>query len=77
VQPLKMSAMEGDVDRPGNDFADFALPNADPRLCQGECADDGSCSAWTYVEGVPPHCWLKNPKPAPKKNSDCCVSGTK
>jgi hypothetical protein len=81
MHPAGMSAMQGAVDRPGADFANFDLPTADPRLCQGECAVNGSCRAWTYVEpdpnhGTGPHCWIKSSIPA-SANNFCCVSGTK
>ncbi len=74
VNPPVMHSLLGAVDRPGSDFANFDLPMADYRLCQGECAANGTCRAWTYVE--PGHCWLKNAVPAPVINQ-CCISGSK
>ena len=79
IHPTGMTAMQGAVNRPGADFANFDLPTADPRLCQGECAHNATCRAWTYVEpdkNHAPHCWVKNPIPGPA-NDLCCVSGTK
>ena len=79
MHPAGMTAMQGRVDRPGSDFANFDLPSADPLLCQGECGRNGSCRAWTYVEpqGVAaPHCWLKNAVPGGVGNG-MTLSGTK
>jgi len=80
VHPANMTAMHGAADRPGGDFAHFSLPVSDPRLCQGECAENGSCKAWSYVvPGGPPfqpqaQCWLKNSVTA-EKADECCSSG--
>ncbi|MBW2260105.1 MAG: PAN domain-containing protein [Deltaproteobacteria bacterium] len=73
--------MEYNVDRMGQDYKNFDLPKADPRICQEECAADPKCKAWTYVkpntiQGPRPRCWLKHSVPASRK-SDCCVSGVK
>jgi len=80
VQPRNISHMHGAVDRPGGDFAHFSLPVSDPRLCQGECAENGLCKAWAYVvPGGPPfqpqaQCWLKSSQPA-EHPDECCSSG--
>jgi hypothetical protein len=82
VHPANLTAMQGAVDRPGGDFANFGLPVSDPRLCQGECAENSSCQAWAYeVPGGPPfppgpHCWLKNTQP-PAVANECCSSGAR
>jgi hypothetical protein len=81
VHPANMHNLEGAVDRPGSDFANFDLPSADFHLCQGECAVNGTCHSWAYVEpntiqGPNPRCWLKNAVAA-AANDGCCVSGTK
>ena len=62
-----MHSLEGAVDRPGSDFTNFDLPSADFRLCQGECAVDGTCLFWAYVEPglvskVAIHCASKLPR---------------
>jgi hypothetical protein len=82
VHPTNMSPMKGASDQwGGTPLADFDLPVSDPRLCQGECAENGTCKAWSY--GVPgtqnsvgPYCWLKSTQPGPV-DSKCCSSGTK
>jgi hypothetical protein len=80
VHPSNMAALAGRVDRPGSDFTNFNLPDNDYRLCQGECARNATCRAWTYVDpgvqGPQARCWLKSAIPAPTQ-SDCCVSGSK
>jgi hypothetical protein len=81
IHPASMHSLEGAVDRPGSDFANFDLPSADFHLCQGECAVNGTCRSWAYVEpgtiqGPNPRCWLKNATALPANNG-CCVSGAK
>jgi hypothetical protein len=81
IHPASMHSLEGAVDRPGSDFANFDLPSADFRLCQGECAVNSTCRSWAYVEpgtiqGPNPRCWLKNATAVPADNG-CCVSGAK
>jgi PAN domain/LGFP repeat len=80
VHPSNMPILSGRVDRPGSDFTNFNLPDNDYRLCQGECARNATCRAWTYVDpgvqGPQARCWLKSAIPAPTQ-SDCCVSGSK
>jgi hypothetical protein len=72
------ATFEVNIDRPGEDYSNFDLPRARPRLCQQSCFEDGSCRAWTYVrpgfQGPAPRCWLKSGVPAGTP-SDCCVSG--
>ncbi len=81
LQPGSMNRMDGAVDRAGADFANFDLPNADPHLCLGECADNGTCKAWAYVrptvQGPSARCWLKNTTVIAPVPNGCCVSGTK
>lgn len=78
VHPAGMTAMQGRVDRPGADLANFDLPAAEPLLCQGECGRNAACRAWTYVEPGPaaPRCWLKSSIPGGVANG-LTVSGTK
>ena len=72
--------MEYRIDRPGGDYRDFELPNADPKACAAACAREGDCKAWTYRKpgsaGEKAHCWLKNEVPSPAANNEC-VSGVK
>ncbi len=72
--------MEDKTDRPGGDYRDFELPNADPKACAAACARDADCKAWTYgkpgVAGEKAHCWLKNEVADPVANDDC-ISGIK
>jgi LGFP repeat/PAN domain len=80
VHPAGMTAMQGAFDRPGDDFANFDLAAPDARLCQGECAINGTCQAWAYVapggNQPNPHCWLKSTIPGPVAN-ECCSAGAK
>ena len=73
--------VERDTDRPGGDYKDFDLSEANYQLCKNACANDGNCKAYTYAHpGVygrsKAHCWLKNPVP-PANASSCCISGVK
>ncbi len=72
--------MEYRTDRPGGDYRDFELPNADPKACAAACARDKDCKAWTYgkpgVGGEKAHCWLKNEVPEPAEHDEC-ISGVK
>lgn len=72
---------EASTDRPGADYRDFDLPNADPKSCQKACIGEARCRAWVY--GKPegrsdhrPHCWLKEHVPAVSKKDDNDVYGT-
>ncbi len=40
-------------DKIGGDFIQFNLAVTDPRLCQGECAGNPVCKAWSYAERGP------------------------
>ncbi|HTV34366.1 MAG TPA: PAN domain-containing protein, partial [Methylocella sp.] len=68
-------------DRPGSDFSNFDLPEANPAICEQQCSSQSSCKAWTYVapnttQGPNPRCWLKNAIPLAVARS-CCTSGLK
>ena len=72
---------EANINRPGSDYRDFDLPNADPRLCQKTCIGEARCRAWVY--GKPesradnhPHCWLKEHVPSVWKKDDHYIYGT-
>ncbi len=72
--------MEFKTDRPGGDYRDFELPNADPKACAAACARDKDCKAWTYGKpgagGEKAHCWLKDQIPEPSEDENC-ISGIK
>ena len=72
---------EPNVDRPGSDYSNFDLPQANAWLCRNHCNRDARCKAWTYVkpntiQGPNPRCWLKSTVP-PARHNNCCVSGVK
>jgi hypothetical protein len=71
---------EQNTDRPGYDFSNFDLPEANPALCRDACLRNGGCQAFTYVnpgvQGPNARCWLKNSVP-PATANNCCVSGVK
>ena len=81
LTPTNMNKPEGAVDRAGADFSNFDLPDADARLCLGECSNNASCKAWAYVrptvQGPHARCWLKNTTTIAPVANGCCVSGTK
>jgi hypothetical protein len=56
--------MEQGVNRPGLDYSD--LPVANANVCASTCGSDGNCRAYTYVpEGSGGRCWLKRGAPEP------------
>ncbi|NCO61688.1 MAG: hypothetical protein COZ70_06285 [Deltaproteobacteria bacterium CG_4_8_14_3_um_filter_51_11] len=71
---------EMSTNRYGEDYRDFDIPVADPRLCAEVCAEEADCKAWTMVkpgiQGEQAKCWLKSKVPQPEKD-DCCISGLK
>jgi hypothetical protein len=71
---------ESGTDRPGGDYRDFDLEQANPDLCRQECQRDAACAAYVYVkpgtQGTRARCWLKNTVPA-SRSDQCCVSGVK
>jgi len=72
--------MEQGIDRTGDDYNDFDLASADPKLCADACMGEAKCKAWTYVkpgvQGDSARCWLKDRVPPPL-NDENCVSGVK
>src|SRR6516164_4503796 len=64
-------AIENDMDRPGCDYKNFAVPGAyDPNkffnVCMDTCGADSSCQAWNFdPRSGTPVCFLKNCAPAP------------
>ena len=64
---------EYDTNRNGGDFANFALPQNSPLMCQAACDSSPACVAWTFVKpGViqaNPVCFLKNTIPAASANA--------
>lgn len=80
ILPIIPISMEQNTNRPGSDYKNYDLNNADPKLCQQDCKNDPNCKAYTYVkpgvQGIRARCWLKNAVPN-AKTDDCCVSGVK
>jgi len=77
----RMSEIEFNSDRYGQDYASFDLKTSDPTLCEEKCATDPRCLSWTYikpntVQGPNPRCWLKSGIQIPRLSFDC-VSGLK
>lgn len=67
-------------DRPGGDYANFAVRSGDPAACASRCERDPRCRTWSFsypTGGVPNAvCWLKS-QVAPWRPNPCCVSGVK
>ncbi|HSV51290.1 MAG TPA: PAN domain-containing protein [Burkholderiaceae bacterium] len=76
--PVARPGMEAGTNRPGGDYRNFDVSNADPQACQAQCMQEGQCHAWTYVQagiqGPSGRCWLKSTVPAARPDN-CCVSG--
>jgi hypothetical protein len=74
------NALENNFNRPGSDYRDYEISNADPNRCNADCMSDPTCKAFTYVrpgiQGPNAHCWLKNAVPDGNRDN-CCVSGVK
>jgi len=78
-----LSGLEPATNRPGKDYRDFSIRDADLRnqpelACKAACQKEDQCRAWTYVwQGANSagHCWLKKEAPAARAD-DCCISGT-
>jgi len=73
-------SLEYNTDRPGQDYRNFDLPEAQPELCQAHCGAEPQCQAFTYVQpgvqGASARCWLKSGVPDARASS-CCISGVK
>lgn len=60
------AAAQVGFDRPGGDYANFAVRSGDPGLCAGRCDRDSRCRAWSFSYPAPDRwaqCWLKNVVP--------------
>lgn len=72
--------VEDNTDRPGADYKDFDLSQANWTLCRDACANDGNCRAYAYVrpgvQGPSARCWLKSSVPA-AVSSNCCIAGVR
>ena len=66
-------------DRPGGDYANFALRGGDPAVCAIRCERDARCRAWSFAypttEGGAV-CWLKSQVPS-RVESASSVSGVR
>lgn len=69
------STYEYGWDRPGFDYANFAMMSPRFVVCEWQCEKDWRCKAWTYVkpgvQGPQAHCWLKWAVPRAVKNPNC------
>jgi hypothetical protein len=67
-------------DRPGADYASFALRTADPAACAARCERDAHCRAWGFsypaTESANAVCWLKS-RVTPRVDAPCCASGVR
>ncbi len=67
-------------DRPGGDYANFAVRSGDPAACASRCERDPRCRSWSFsypTSGLPNAiCWLKG-QVTPWRPNPCCVSGVK
>jgi hypothetical protein len=74
------AAAQVNFDRPGGDYANFAINPADPALCAARCERDGRCRAWAFSYPTTGNsagaCWLKNIVP-PRTEATCCASGVR
>jgi hypothetical protein len=74
------AAAQTGFDRPGQDYASFAVRSGDPAVCAQRCDRDRRCRAWSfaYPTTVAPRamCYLKRGVPARVENP-CCVSGVR
>lgn len=65
-------------DRPGNDYASFAVTSGDPAVCAARCEREKGCRSWSFsyppATGGSAMCFLKR-EVAPRITSSCCVSG--
>ncbi len=72
--------IEGDTDRPGNNYRNFDLEQPDMDFCLQACQNDPRCKAFTYVkpglQGPKARCWLKDAVPGAKPLPGC-ISGVK
>jgi hypothetical protein len=69
-----------DTDRPGGDYANFALAAPLYELCRAACDREKTCAGYTYTKpgvfGPSAHCWLKSTI-VPAVHDPCCISGAR
>jgi hypothetical protein len=67
-------------DRPGGDYATFAMRSGDPAQCAARCDREPRCRAWAFsypaTESATAICWLKS-RVTPRVASPCCASGVR
>ncbi len=67
-------------DRPGADYASFAMRTADPAQCAARCEREAHCRAWGFsypvTESASAVCWLKS-RVTPREPATCCASGVR
>lgn len=75
--PQNAQAQAG-FDRPGGDYANFAIRSGDPAACAARCERDARCHAWSFsyprTAKKDAICWLKS-RATPPKADNCCISG--
>ena len=80
-----VAGLEFGTNRPGSDYRNFEISNADLRdqaelLCKKACDSEDQCKSWTYVkpgiQGPNARCWLKSATPGAQANN-CCISGVR
>ena len=73
--------LEKGIKRSGPQYRSVRLTKDSPELCQQTCAQDGECTAYTYinpgVQGPRASCLLIKGRIASTERNDCCVSGVK
>ena len=74
------AAAQVGFDRPGRDYASFAVLSGDPAVCSQSCDRDPRCRAWNFSYHTtvlgPAMCWLKA-EVAPRVSNPCCISGVR
>lgn len=79
IEQMESQGFELGTRRPGSDFRDFEMDQAEPERCQKACENLMDCKAFTYVrpdyEGEKAHCYLKDDVPEPVADKECCISG--
>ena len=78
--PIGPVSLEPDTDRPGQDYQEFPLSEADVELCRTACESDARCTAYTYVHpdsGEPAALCRLKASIFPPISDACCISGVR
>ena len=80
MAPSSSLSLEPDANRPGHDYKNFMMNQADAEICRAACEAEAKCQAFTYVkpgiQEAKARCWLKD-KAAPAQPAPCCISGAR